>query len=36
MAGLLNESIPADKAEETYVANIRLAADECAKVFHER
>ena len=32
LAGLLNESISADKAEETFISNIRQAADKCSKV----
>ena len=32
LSGLLDDSIPADKAEELFITNIRLAADECAKV----
>ena len=32
LAGLLSDSIPADKAEELFITNIRFAAEECAKV----
>ena len=32
LAGLLNESTSADKAEETFISNIRQAADTCSKV----
>lgn len=32
LSGILNDSISADQAEEKFLTNIRLAADECAKV----
>lgn len=32
LAGLLNNSISAGKAKETFISNISLAADECSKV----
>ena len=31
-SGILTDSISADEAEETFLTNICLAADECAKV----
>ena len=35
LSGILNDSISADQAEEKFLTNIRLAADECAKVMDE-
>ena len=35
LSGILNDSISADQAEEKFLTNIRLAADECAKVMNE-
>lgn len=35
LSGILNDSISADRAEEKFLTNIRLAADECAKVLNE-
>ena len=35
LSGILNDSISADQAEEKFLTNIQLAADECAKVLNE-
>ena len=35
LSGILNDSISADQAEEKFLTNIRLAADECAKVMKD-
>lgn len=35
LSGILNDTISADQAEEKFLTNIRLAADECAKVMND-